>query len=226
MKEQTTSSTSMSFTKQGLVDWLTSRGATAVMDTRAVAAILERDMQTIRRYAKRGELKCDMRRFNKAVYYIGDVAEFLLANPSLCVFNSETLELNAERIALIRRIGFHAWRPLLDACGADDVFSEVQMRLMQTRLTNKAENAIGAVIERLFANIYRKYRRKIDTISFDENRKMDNSETNVIVDTEDSRATCDTEEDEQAIRAEAVQMMMNLPIDYIRAFLRHCPKIN
>lgn len=212
------------FTKQGLVDWLTSKGAAAVMDTQTVARLLSRDAQSVRRYVKCGALKCDMRLPNRAVYRIEDVAEFLLANPSLCVFNSETLELNAERIALIRRIGFHAWRPLLDACGADDVFSEVQMRLMQTRLTNKAENAIGAVIERLFANIYRKYRRKIDTISFDENRKMDNSETNVIVDTEASRATGDMEDDEQAIRAEAVKMMMNLPIDYIRAFLRHCPK--
>ena len=194
------------------------------MNTRSVAGLLGRDMQTIRRFAKTGRLKCNMTVYNRAVYKLEDVVEFLLANPALCVCKREMLELTAEADELIRRIGYNNWRPLLDACGADDVFQEVRMKFMQTRKTYNSENAIGAVIQRLFADIYRKYKRSIDTKLFDENRKINNSESNADNDIEDSRATGNIDEDEQAIRAEAAQMIMKLPIDYVRAFIKHCPK--
>ncbi|MBP5670837.1 MAG: helix-turn-helix domain-containing protein [Victivallales bacterium] len=211
------------FTKQGVIDWLTSKGAAAVMDTQTVSQLLGRSQQTIRRFAKTGRLKCNMAVYNRAVYFLEDVAEFLLANPSLCVFNSETLELTKERIELIRRIGFHAWRPLLDACGADDVFSEVQMRFMQTKKTDSSK--IGAVIERLFSTVYRKYRRKIDTKSLEEIPNIEPYETNVNIDIEASRAENDIDDDEVNIRAEARRLINEIPISYVKSFIKHCKSL-
>ncbi len=219
MKEQTTSSAPMSFTKQGLVDWLTSKGAAAVMDTQTVAGLLNRDAQSVRRYAKRGALKCDMRLPNRAVYHIEDVAEFLLANPALCVFNHERLELTDETIELIRRIAFKNWPTLIEAMGADDLIAEAQVRFLETRRTASSENAIGGVIQNIFHTIYREYRRKIDTIPLNENRKADDTESNTGGDIE-----TDIEDDERNIRTEARRLINELPLIYVKSFLRHCPK--
>ena len=223
MEEQTTSTAPMRFTKQGLVDWLTSKGAGALLNTVEVARLLKRDTQSIRRYVKHGALKCDMMRFNKAIYRIEDVAEFLLANPQICICNRETMELTNEADELIRRIGFKHWKPLLDACGADDVFQEVRMRFLQTTKTDSSK--IGAVIERLFSKVYRKYRREIDTKSFEENRKIDMNETNVNVDIEDSRAENDIDDDEVNIRAEARRLINEIPISYVKSLVKHCKSL-
>ena len=201
------------FTKQSVIDWLKANGGKAIMGTEDVSRLLRRSQQMIRRYAKAGRLKCDMAVYNRAVYSIEDVAEFLLAHPQICVCNREMMELTPETDELISRIGFKYWKPLLDACGADDVFQEVRMRFIQTRKVDNSK--IGAVINRLFSNIYRKYRRTIDSKPFDENRNIDGIESNVNLDIED---------DEQVIRAEAVRLMNAIPIEFVRAFLRHCPK--
>ena len=123
------------FTKQGVIEYLESRGGKAIMDTRAVAAILERDMQTIRRYAKRGELKCDMSVFNRAVYSIEDVADFLLAHPSICGMSKNEFQLTEKTTELIRRIACKNWKPLVDRLGLDDVVveDEAEWELSETQ---------------------------------------------------------------------------------------------
>lgn len=151
------------FTKQGVIEYLESRGGKAIMDTRAVAAILERDMQTIRRYAKRGELKCDMSVFNRAVYSIEDVADFLLAHPSICGMSKTEFQLTEKTTELIRRIACKNWKPLCDKLGLDDVVVEVQLRLLKKRSVLCGED-LGGVIQHILANIYRKAQRQVSTI--------------------------------------------------------------
>ena len=151
------------FTKQGVIEYLESRGGKAIMDTRAVAAILERDMQTIRRYAKRGELKCDMSVFNRAVYSIEDVADFLLAHPSICGMSKNEFQLTEKTTELIRRIACKNWKPLVDRLGLDDVVVEVQLRLLKKRSVFRGED-LGGVIQHILANIYRKAQRQVSTI--------------------------------------------------------------
>jgi hypothetical protein len=129
------------------------------------------------------------------------------------------LELTDENIELIRRIDFKNWPTLIEAMGADDLIAEAQVRFLETRRTASSENAIGGVIQNIFHSIYREYRRKIDTIPLNENRKADDTESNTGGDIE-----TDIEDDERNIRAEARRLINELPLSYVKSFLRHCPK--
>lgn len=209
MEGQTTSATLITFTKKGITEWLESRGAGAILDTRAVARLLDRDVQSVRRYAKAGKLKRDMSICNRAIYRLDDVVSFILDNPRYVLASSPRFEMTDDVIELMRRIAYAHWRPLVDAVGIDDLLGDAQLRLMRQTIAD--ESVIGAAIERTFAAIYRSRQRHVQTIPLDEaETTSDNTES----------TSTDSEDGDEDARAELAKLAMEIPIDEVRDIVR------
>lgn len=155
------------FTKTGVMEYLSKKGATGIMDTRSVAGLLGKDMQTIRRYVKSGRLKANMEVYNRAVYTLEDIADFILANPSVMCMSRKEFKVTDNVTELIRRIAYANWKTLTERIGIDDLVSEVTLRILQKKTIADGED-IGGVIQHILADIYRKSNREVKTVSLNE----------------------------------------------------------
>lgn len=196
------------FTRESVTAYLIQRGAGAVLNTRSVAGLLNRDVQSVRRFVKTGRLKCDMSACNRAVYRLEDVVSFVLQNPRY-VIPSQKFELTDEVIELMKRIAYAHWKPLVDAVGIDDLLGDAQLRLMRQTITD--ESVIGAAIERTFAAIYRSRQRHVQTIPLDES---------ITAEAE----TTDSEDGDEDVRAELARLAMTIPIDEVRDIVKYYRK--
>lgn len=195
-------------TRESVTAYLIQRGAGAVLNTRSVAGLLNRDVQSVRRFVKTGRLKCDMSACNRAVYRLEDVVSFVLQNPRY-VIPSQKFELTDEVIELMKRIAYAHWRPLVDAVGIDDLLGDAQLRLMRQTIAD--ESVIGAAIERTFAAIYRSRQRHVQTIPLDES---------ITAEAE----TTDSEDGDEDVRAELARLAMTIPIDEVRDIVKYYRK--
>ena len=199
------------FTRESVTAYLIQRGAGAILGSRAVARLLNRDLQTVRRLAKAGKLKADMSVYNRASYKLEDVVDFILANPRFVATTQPRIELNDEVLELMRRIAWKHWRPLVDAVGIDDLIADAGLRLMRQ---SADETAIGAVIERTFAAIYRSRQRHVQTVPLDEVKAMS-----------DSTDFTDYDDGDEDSRAELAKMVMTtIPLDEVKAILQYYRK--
>ena len=196
------------FTRESVTAYLIQRGAGAVLNTRSVAGLLNRDVQSVRRFVKTGRLKCDMSACNRAVYRLEDVVSFVLQNPRY-VIPSQKFELTDEVIELMKRIAYAHWRPLVDAVGIDDLLGDAQLRLMRQTIAD--ESVIGAAIERTFAAIYRSRQRQVQTMPLDES---------ITAEAE----TTDSEDGDEDVRAELARLAMTIPIDEVRDIVKYYRK--
>lgn len=192
-------------TRESVTAYLIQRGAGAVLNTRTVAKLLNRDVQSVRRFVKTGRLKCDMSACNRAVYRLENLVSFVLQNPRY-VIPSQKFELTDEIIELMKRIAYAHWRPLVDAVGIDDLLGDAQLRLMRQTIAD--ESVIGAVIERTFAAIYRSRQRHVQTIPLDESITAE-------------AKTTDSEDGDEDVRAELARLAMTIPIDEVRDIVRY-----
>lgn len=197
------------FTRESVTAYLIQRGAGAVLNTRSVAGLLNRDVQSVRRFVKTGRLKCDMSACNRAVYRLEDVVDFILVNPRFVATTRPRIELTDEVVELMKRIAYAHWRPLVDAVGIDDLLGDAQLRLMRQTIAD--ESVIGAVIERTFAAIYRSRQRQVQTIPLDES---------ITAEAE----TTDSEDGDEDVRAELARLAMTIPIDEVRDIVKYYRK--
>ncbi len=193
------------FTRESVTAYLIQRGAGAVLNTRAVAKLLNRDVQSVRRFVKTGRLKCDMSACNRAVYRLEDVVDFILVNPRFVTTTRPRIELTDEVVELMRRIAWKHWRPLVDAVGIDDLIADAGLRLMRQ---SADESSVGAVIERTFAAIYQSRQRQVQTIPLDES---------ITAEAE----TTDSEDGDEDVRAELARLAMTIPIDEVRDIVKY-----
>ena len=199
------------FTRQAVTEYLIENGAGAILDTRAVAKILNRDLQTVRRLAKAGKLRCDMPLPSRAIYHLDDVVSFILSNPRYITENRPRIELNDEVLELMRKIAWKHWRPLVDAVGIDDLIADAGVQLMRQ---SADESSVGAVIERTFATIYRSRQRHVQTVPLDEVKAMS-----------DSTDFTDYDDSNEDSRAELAKMVMTtIPLDEVKAILQYYRK--
>jgi predicted site-specific integrase-resolvase len=193
------------FTRESVTAYLIQRGAGAVLNTRAVAKLLNRDVQSVRRFVKTGRLKCDMSACNRAVYRLENVVDFILVNPRFVTTARPRIELTDEVVELMRRIAWKHWRPLVDAVGIDDLIADAGLRLMRQ---SADESSVGAVIERTFAAIYQSRQRQVQTIPLDES---------ITAEAE----TTDSEDGDEDVRAELARLAMTIPIDEVRDIVKY-----
>lgn len=223
----------LKLTKQDVMDYLLQKGASAVMDTATVADILNRSMQTVQRCTREGKLSCDKSVFNRFMFTIDDVADFVLRNPRL-IRTNQRLELSDERIKTIRRIVFKQWKTLADDMGIDDLIAEIQCRILQTRSTPNSERFFGGVVQNILLNIYRERKKKIQTVPLDvvEYKAHTEDESSHVMDDErdieDTRATfssngviADMSDHERRVRGEAMMLMAEIPLEDVKAIVRH-----
>ncbi len=193
------------FTRESVTAYLIQRGAGAVLNTRAVAKLLNRDVQSVRRFVKTGRLKCDMSACNRAVYRLENVVDFILVNPRFVTTTRPRIELTDEVVELMRRIAWKHWRPLVDAVGIDDLIADAGLRLMRQ---SADESSVGAVIERTFAAICQSRQRQVQTIPLDES---------ITAEAE----TTDSEDGDEDVRAELARLAMTIPIDEVRDIVKY-----
>lgn len=155
-------------TKTGVIEFLRKNGAGDLMNTAEVAILLKRDTQSIRRYVKKGALPCEMKLYNRAIYKIEDVADFILANPQIALWPRHTFMPSKENIEMIRRIIFKNWEVFAKEYGIDDLASEVLVRMAKTTRTGDSKEELAAAIQRVIYKIYIKFRKQPKTVSLDE----------------------------------------------------------
>lgn len=156
-------------TKTGIIDFLRKKGAGDLLNTQDVARLIKRNIQTVRRYAKSGELKSTKVIYNRAVYEIGDVADFVLTHPQIALWPRQVFEISEKNIELIRRIVFKNWGVFAREYGAEDLVSEVMVQIAKTPRTGSTTEELAVAIQRVIYKIYTKFKTEPKTVPLDEN---------------------------------------------------------
>lgn len=156
-------------TKTGIIDFLRKKGAGDLLNTQDVARLIKRNIQTVRRYAKCGELPCDMSVRNRAIYKIDDVADFVLTHPQIALWPRQVFEINEKNIELIRRIVFKNWSVFANEYGVNDLVSEVMVQIAKTPRTGSTTEELAVATQRVIYKIYTKFKSEPKTVPLDEN---------------------------------------------------------